>query len=226
MAQSEKFMPFFFDWREPFKELSGDECKALLLAMLDYRQFDIEPPEFSGSAKIAASFLFPALERSKRNAAAGKKGGQATASKIASSGATSESQAQKQKQTTKTKTRTKTTSKTDEGADADEMERRFDGFWNCYPKKVGKATAQKAWEKLAPDEALFEVIVQAVELQKRSPQWCKDGGQFIPNPSTWLNQKRWEDDTSQIQLPGAGSAPIESGDPFLSFMQRAAKGEV
>ena len=26
-------------------------------------------------------------------------------------------------------------------------------------------------------------------------EWKKDNGQFIPYPTSWLNQKRWEDET-------------------------------
>jgi hypothetical protein len=36
--------------------------------------------------------------------------------------------------------------------------------------------------------------VPAVEAQKKSKQWQKDDGQYIPNPSTWLNQGRWDDE--------------------------------
>ena len=34
----------------------------------------------------------------------------------------------------------------------------------------------------------------ALEAQKKSLQWSKEGGQYIPNPTTWLNQERWEDE--------------------------------
>ena len=40
----------------------------------------------------------------------------------------------------------------------------------------------------------MEQILNAVEIQKQSDQWTKDGGQFIPLPATWLNNSRWEDD--------------------------------
>lgn len=67
----------------------------------------------------------------------------------------------------------------------------FDLFWNAYPKKVGKDAAKKAFQKV---KAPIETLVYAIEKQKRSAQWLKDGGQYIPNPATWLNQGRWEDE--------------------------------
>jgi len=70
----------------------------------------------------------------------------------------------------------------------------FAEFWSAYPKKVGKGAAETAWRKLRPPSG---VCVSAVESAKRSAQWQKDGGQFIPNPATWLNQRRWEDGDSQ-----------------------------
>ena len=71
---------------------------------------------------------------------------------------------------------------------------RFDEFWKIYPKKVGKEAARKSWMKVKPDKALFIKMLEAVEIAKKSKQWQKDNGQYIPNPSTWLNQGRWDDE--------------------------------
>jgi hypothetical protein len=71
---------------------------------------------------------------------------------------------------------------------------RFDEFWKAYPKKVGKEAARKVWMKVKPDKALFIKMLEAVETAKKSKQWQKDNGQYIPNPSTWLNQGRWDDE--------------------------------
>jgi len=70
----------------------------------------------------------------------------------------------------------------------------FDLFWQAYPKKVGKGAAKKAWKKIKPSKSLLETILIAIKQQKDSDQWQKDKGQFIPMPSTWLNQERWEDE--------------------------------
>jgi hypothetical protein len=70
----------------------------------------------------------------------------------------------------------------------------FDAFWAVYPKHVGKKAALKTWVRLNPSSDLQERICAAVRVQREWPQWTKDGGQFIPNPTTWLNQGRWEDE--------------------------------
>lgn len=72
----------------------------------------------------------------------------------------------------------------------------FERFWKAYPKKVGKGAALKAFEKAKVNADLIVVIENAIEQQKKTDQWKKDGGQYIPNPATWLNQQRWEDEVT------------------------------
>lgn len=75
------------------------------------------------------------------------------------------------------------------------QEKRFDEFWAAYPRKQGKGAALKAWQKIHPDAQLHQAIIESVKAHaKNNPQWLKDNGQYIPNPSTWLNQRRWEDE--------------------------------
>jgi hypothetical protein len=70
----------------------------------------------------------------------------------------------------------------------------FDAFWQAYPRKVGKDAALKAWRKRRPDRALLDAMLRALDWQRNSPQWRKDDGQYVPYPSTWLNQGRWQDE--------------------------------
>ena len=69
----------------------------------------------------------------------------------------------------------------------------FDLFWSAYPKKAGKADAEKSWDKINPDADLQNRILTAVSQASKNPDWIKEGGQFIPHAATWLNGKRWED---------------------------------
>lgn len=69
----------------------------------------------------------------------------------------------------------------------------FDEFWKAYPKKVAKPAAIKAWAKLSPNDETFRKILESVKTQAASPDWIKDGGQYIPHPATYLNGRRWED---------------------------------
>lgn len=69
----------------------------------------------------------------------------------------------------------------------------FDEFWKAYPNKTGKDAARTAFAKRKPGKQLLADMLQALEAQKKSEQWRKQGGQFIPLPTTWLNQGRWQD---------------------------------
>lgn len=72
------------------------------------------------------------------------------------------------------------------------LESVFDAFWSVYPKKTGKEAARKAFKKIP--KSAHPLLVPAVEAQKKSRQWMEENGRFIPNPATWLNQGRWEDE--------------------------------
>jgi len=70
----------------------------------------------------------------------------------------------------------------------------FNKFWDAWPRKVAKADAVKAWNKLAPDAELTIYIIERVNLLAQTDDWLKDGGRYIPHPATWLNGRRWEDE--------------------------------
>jgi hypothetical protein len=79
----------------------------------------------------------------------------------------------------------------------------FDEFWKVYPKKRSKETAIKAWKKLKPDEQLQKQIIDFVVLAKTQDfDWVKDDGRYIPYPSKFLNEKRWDDEIKNQNPPG------------------------
>ncbi len=71
-------------------------------------------------------------------------------------------------------------------------------FWGSYPKKVGKGAAFKIYQKLKLTKNEKAAILTALNWQKKSEQWLKENGQFIPYPATYLNQRRWEDEPQDI----------------------------
>ena len=79
-------------------------------------------------------------------------------------------------------------------------------FWAAYPKKVSQPTAKRAWLKLKPDDDLARVIVENVQARRNTFDWTKDAGQFIPNPGTFLNQRKWEDTIEALE-PAAKPEP-------------------
>ena len=67
----------------------------------------------------------------------------------------------------------------------------FSSFWSAYPRKVGKAAAQKAYAK-AIRKALPETILARLEAWKASKDFPLPD--FVPHASTWLNGERWLDE--------------------------------
>ena len=96
----------------------------------------------------------------------------------------------------------------------------FNLFWSAYPKKRKKADARKAWEKLKPWQTGDQVnmILRAIEKQKRSKQWTKEDGDFIPLPASWLRGECWLDEI-EVEIPDDG---IPRGSPQnMAVLRRA-----
>lgn len=84
----------------------------------------------------------------------------------------------------------------------------FDKFWAQWPKRKDKAAAIKAWNKLRPDDQLQLTILSAIRVQCATAEWMKDRGQYIPNPATWLNGRRWEDEV-ETGLPVETASTVD-----------------
>lgn len=80
----------------------------------------------------------------------------------------------------------------------------FAVFWKAYPRKESKVQARKAFAKV---NVRLDILLQALGVQKQTDQWRRDGGQFIPYASTWLNQRRWEDEPPA--QPEKEAEPVE-----------------
>lgn len=76
-----------------------------------------------------------------------------------------------------------------------EIELLFNTFWSEYPKKRDKQGSLKAFRRIKGVKKNFPVIMSALREQKLSKQWQNQ--QYIPNPTTWIHQARWEDTTDK-----------------------------
>lgn len=85
-------------------------------------------------------------------------------------------------------------------ADKPPSDTRFDEFYKAYPVHKGKRDAQRAFAKAIKTTSL-ETMLAAIDRQKRSPDWLRENGRFIPHPATWLNRGQWDDEVERP--PGA-----------------------
>jgi hypothetical protein len=88
----------------------------------------------------------------------------------------------------------------------------FSAFWSAYPKKTGKAAALKTWKRLRPSESLGVAIVAAVATAGQSRQW-REG--YIPNPSRWLSEGRWDDEVEVTRPVGISGAASDWACPHI-----------
>ena len=103
----------------------------------------------------------------------------------------------------------------------------FDAFWAAYPNKKAKIAALKAWRVGKPDEAMVARILNAIEQQKQSDGWQREGGRFIPHPATWLNQGRWADEPLPAEFSSGPTNKqiaglIKGGEAFLKTQREKA----
>lgn len=99
----------------------------------------------------------------------------------------------------------------------DRIRERFAEFWSAYPKKQGKGAAEKAFLKISPTASLHETMIAAVRAAVLSRQWREQNGRFIPNPATWLNQRRWED---TLPVETMDCPQIDAADRVIAMLEQ------
>jgi hypothetical protein len=99
--------------------------------------------------------------------------------------------------------RKKNSRKNEPKATADWESERFDGFWRCYPIHKAKQDAIRAWDKLRPRPELIDTMAKALKVQMATEEWQRGIG--VPYASTWINQRRWEDEVNAPVSKTAGS---------------------
>ena len=103
---------------------------------------------------------------------------------------------------------------------------QFEVFWDQYPHrngaKKGKDVARKSWDRAIKKDANPEHII-AGAMRYAADRQVLDG--YAKNPSTWINQRGWEDDIEPSRARSGGG--ISGGrenrpDPALEQISRLA----
>lgn len=98
-----------------------------------------------------------------------------------------------------------TVSKTSKKEETSDFE--FEDFWNLWPNKVGKPAALRAFvsaRKRAGLDAIVEGVFAYIRDKPPDRPWL--------NPSTFLNQNRWEDQPAQVQNGKPKNSIIQAAD--------------
>lgn len=97
------------------------------------------------------------------------------------------------------------------GKDTAQQAARFDDFWSAYPHKRGKKPAHAKWKAKRLDAQADAIIADVQRRITGDERWLRG---IIPDPLTYLNQERWEDELSMstpaVPRETAKPAPSES----------------
>jgi hypothetical protein len=75
----------------------------------------------------------------------------------------------------------------------------FETWWDACPSRMrrsGKSETYDAWAKAAGRMPPLAEMLRVLALQAASHDWTKEGGQFVPMATTYLNRSRWEAEVS------------------------------
>lgn len=218
---------FYESFYKAIKRLKDPSERAQFYdAVCEYALYGNQPDidSLSDLAAIAFELIKPNLDAGRKKAENGKSGGsskqkeskpkandkqnEANGSKFEANFKQGENSSKKEEENKKenkdkkeNKKENKIESEKEKEKESCDSDNGFAIFWSAYPKHKGKADALKAWGKIKPSAELQATMGKALEAQKQSEQWRKDGGQYIPMPSTWLNGKRWEDEVQTQTQP-------------------------
>lgn len=197
-VMASEYVPIFFDWMENTQDLTDEEKGRLIDAVIMYAS-GVEGWEerLQGAEKIAFRFMRGQVDRNNKISKARSEAGSSKKDQTQSNDNKNEQTQTNEIKTEQTETKIlKEEKKEKDKKEKEDISQRFDKFWAAYPNKKAKQDAFRAFQKLKPDDDLLTRMLAALEREKESAQWQESGGRFIPHPATWLNGRRWEDETT------------------------------
>lgn len=214
MAKKE-YVKLWLSYADYFDSYSDVEVGRLVRAMIEYRASG-EGPKFNGNER----FVWPAIKRdidesieaekaiSDRNQQNGKLGGRPKKNPENPLGFSETQKSQGKGQGQGQGHGQGHSPPTPPGGEAGVG---FERFWAIYPRKEGMEAARKAFAAAQVD---IETLLAAVEAQKQSAQWQREGGRYVPRPAKWLEEGCWNDELPQSAAPdnrGGGTSAPKSG---------------
>lgn len=95
---------------------------------------------------------------------------------------------------------------------------RFEEFWSLYPVKEAKKTCAQKWKRLGLDNIADEIIAKVGLQLLNDRKWVAG---FAPNPLTYINQERWNDELDM--RPRGATSKQQSTDSFHNTMAKYKK---
>lgn len=97
----------------------------------------------------------------------------------------------------------------------------FERWWAIYPRKLSKGRAWKIWKQDKLDKRVDELIEKLQ--QQVAIQYSQTETKYIPHPSTYLSDGRYDDEVEQIKGVSNGITANSNGYQKESTMERARR---
>ena len=80
----------------------------------------------------------------------------------------------------------------------------FEEFWLSYPaaRRSDRPEAAALFQQALDKGATAQEITDALQAAKNSPDWCKEGGRYVPGTAKWLHRESWRSVEPQVQHEG------------------------
>jgi uncharacterized protein YdaU (DUF1376 family) len=90
----------------------------------------------------------------------------------------------------------------------------FERWWTVYPKKSARKAVEARWNRRGLDSIADQLIADVLNRKANDDKWLQG---FAPEPMTYINQDRWNDDVRSA--PAARAGPAAPASKTLSAMQ-------
>lgn len=102
----------------------------------------------------------------------------------------------------------------------------FDEFYDAFPQKMGKQSAEKAYNRALKTKGVTHaILLDGARRFAKAHAAARTEKRFIAHPTTWLNGGRWEDDLSGITARSNSPQPAANarGSQFGALMAAASE---
>lgn len=88
----------------------------------------------------------------------------------------------------------------------------FDRFWAEFPpkRKRDKSKCRQKWKRKKLEREA-DAVLNGLAVWKRSDEWTRQNGEFVPMPATWLNNERWQSESLPVASADANDSMLASG---------------
>lgn len=176
MGEPRKQFTFYRSYYDAIQGLPKKDRSAIILAICAYAIYETEPVGLSAAASTAFELIRPTLDSARMKADSGKQGGSKPKANRKQTEREKEGEKEKEKE--------------------NENEKEIEGFallWDAYPvsRRGSRAVAFEAFREQILSQEDLDAALCALEAWKRSEQWAKEGGQYVPYLCNWLERGIW-----------------------------------